>query len=144
MGKWGREFINWCAGWRRGCLVGDDRCMWSCEQVWKAGWWSKVLSAWVTFPLTGWFSVGHLTQQEMGNRGCQSIWNTVEILDLDRTVHSTSSFALLPGMVNYFLTVFFFLIAHQASRWKEWHFALFPPAVSGMVLPTMYVFITLC
>lgn len=75
--------------------------------------------------------------------GVRADGTPAEILDLNRTVHSTSSFALLPGMLNYFLTVFFFLIAHQASRWKEWHFALFPPAESGMVLPTMYVFITI-
>lgn len=56
--------------------------MCSCEQVWKAGWWSEALSAWVTFPLTGGFSVGHLTQQEMGNRGCQSRWNTCRNLRL--------------------------------------------------------------
>lgn len=40
--------------------------------------------------------------------GVRADGTPAEILDLDRTVHSTSSFALLPGMVNYFLTVFFF------------------------------------
>lgn len=145
--KWGHEFINWCVGWR-GVFGGWWQVCEGCEIVSRCG--SQHGGARCCQPESHFLSQGDLVRdiwhsRKWGADGVRADGTPVEILDLDRTVDLTSSFALLPGMVNYYFILWiFFLIAHQASRWKGWQFALFPPAVSGMVLWTMYVFRTLC
>ena len=84
--------------------------MWGYEQVCERVWWSRVMSAWVTFPLRRVIDYG--TLDTAGNGGVDSVRTAGtpgETLSSEGTVDSTSSFHVLPGII-VFLWIFFFFI----------------------------------